>query len=393
MTRILFVTTAFPRWVGDHQAPFILELARFLVKSGISVTVLAMHSKGAKTQETITGVEIIRTRYLPEQLEVLRAIEGGLPLTWQKKPFRLVALLPFILLQTRNILKYARTSDILHAQWTLSAFLCWCSQWLHHKPYFVTVHGSDMDIALKSCIIRWATKQALNGAARIIGVSPSLGDKCIDLGVSPEKIVVIPNGVDTKMFHQGQQKRHREILFVGTLTRAKGVHDLISAMPFVWKVYPDFVLKIVGDGPERPALENQAETIDPVGRISFYGTESQPEVGNHMRSAKYLVLPSYHEGFGVAILEALSSGTPCIGTHVGGIPSILNNEIGRIVEPRQPEEISNALIEIEGTPGEYELMALNARKAAVEKFDWQLITNQFIRLYCSIPIPPEPNES
>ncbi len=92
--KICMLTTAYPRWPGDERAPFIHEAAKALKEAGNDVRVLAMHRPGTKTHDEIDGIEIIRTRYLPEKWEVLQEEGGGIPIVWKKKPLARLALIP-----------------------------------------------------------------------------------------------------------------------------------------------------------------------------------------------------------------------------------------------------------------------------------------------------------
>jgi hypothetical protein len=142
--KVCILTTAFPKSPGDDNAPFILDAARALARAGVGVRVIAMHVPGTKDRENWDGIEIIRTRYLPERFEILRKEGGGLPVVWRKKPLARLAILPFLFFQAIQLIRYTRDCDIIHANWTLSGIICWITSFFHRRPYVVTVHGSDI---------------------------------------------------------------------------------------------------------------------------------------------------------------------------------------------------------------------------------------------------------
>lgn len=381
--KILFVTTAFPRWMGDHQAPFLLEEVKQLSARGQKVTVIAMHCPGAKSHEEMDGVEIYRTRYLPERLEILRKEEGGIPASFKKSPWYIIALGCFFIMQVMAVLKRCNEFDLIHAQWTLSGFIAWAVALIKRKPYIVTLHGSDMVFAGKYSWVRWFTKLCLNNAKKVIAVSHALANDCRKMGIKDELIEVIPNGVDTDFFVPGFLPKKNTLLYVGSLTNGKGVNYLIESMPIVWNCYPDVDLIITGDGPQRISWLELSEKFNK-NKIHFTGTKNREEIRLELQQSKILVLPSLHEGFGVVLIEALACGTPCIASRVGGIPDILNENVGILVNPGNANDLADAILQLLSDQAIYDQMRVSARKHAVEHFGWQITSQKLINTYLSI---------
>lgn len=370
--------------MGDSHAPFILEHARFLAKQGIQVQVIAMHSPGASTHEEIEGVQVFRPRYLPERYEILRKESAGLPALWRKNPLLRLAILPFLVVQAITLIIHSRDCDLIHAQWTLSGMIAWCTQFLHQKPYVVTVHGSDIFQAARTPWIRFLTRVALNHAGEVIAVSRALANAAAELGVDVQKIRVIPDGVDTKRFYPSIEGREPFLLFVGSLTEQKGVRYLLQAFRQVISVIPDMKLTLVGDGSMRTEFETLASNLGIAQQTSFLGSRSQEEVSQLMRKASVFVLPSIKEGLGVVVLEAMASGTPCIGTHSGGIPELITEKEGILVEPGNSVALADALLKILSDATRCEQMGIYARQKIIEQFDWHVIALKNIKVYESI---------
>ncbi len=93
------------------------------------------------------------------------------------------------------------------------------------------------------------------------------------------------------------------------------------------------------------------------------------------------VLPSIEEGLGVVLLEALSAGTPCIASRVGGIPDAIDESVGRLVEPNCPQQIARALMELLSDGQLWQECSLAARKRAEDTFDWQVIATKTLQIY------------
>lgn len=378
---VLIVTTAFPRRRDDFRAPFIFEAAQAIKRHGVSVKVLAMHSPGALVQENWDGIEIYRPRYLPEKLETLQRETGGLPVAWNKGGVSRLAIIPFIITHALGVVKHAREADIIHANWTLSAGCVWLMKWLHRRPYVVTVHGSDIFQAGKIPIFRGLTRVILRQAEKVIAVSKSLALEVAKLGVEQESIEVIPDGVDVDRFHPGENERDPVILFVGALTRIKGGDILLRAFCEVAETFPDYRLVMVGDGPCRSEWKALASNLGIADKVTFTGALGRDDVAEWMRRAKLFVLSSRSEGLGVVLLEALASGTPCIGSAVGGIMDILSSEVGDLFPSEDHQFLSMKIKQKLMSYDENLAMQAKLVELTIKIYSWKAIGEQIISFY------------
>ena len=379
------VTTAFPRWPNDSRGPSMLETARALRNQGVRVRVVAMHSPGAREREDMEAIEVIRPRYLwPERWETLQQEGGGLPVAWRKNIWSRLAFGPFFLAQTLAVMRYARGFDIIHAHWTLSGMAVWLSWIAHRLPFVLTVHGSDIFLAPHVPLVRSATQSMLNRCQRIIAVSQALSEATVALGIPPNQVEVVPDGIDLDRFRPGPEVRDPLILFVGSLIERKGIRYLLQAFSKVVQHFPDYRLAIVGGGESQPLKSLAAELgIGPF--VSFVGPQSQAQIGEWMRKAKVFVLPSLEEALGIVLLEALASGTPCIGTHVGGIPEIISPEVGRLVPAADSEALAEALEAVLADPAQLRIMSRQARQRAEEQcFTWKKVAARLIEIYQTV---------
>lgn len=380
--KVCILTTAFPRWPGDERAPFIYEAARALQAAGLEVRVVAMHRPGTKTHEFWGGIEIIRTRYLPEKWEILQEEGGGIPIIWKKKPYARLALLPFMVSQSIALLRWSRGCDLIHANWTLSGMTAWFLQFAHRRPFLVTVHGSDIYQGTKTGWIRALTKISLNHANAIVAVSNDLAGKVSDLGIHKNRIIVIPDGIDIEKFQPDEaKKRENMILYVGSLIPRKGCKYLILAFEGILRKFPEFQLHFLGDGPDLPELQQLVARLGIDAHVFFHGFKSRDDVIGFMKRAKLFALPSLEEGLGVVLLEALASGTPCVASRIGGIPDIVTYETGRLVPPCDPVALEAAMFNILSSPEDWKSLSLACRERAVEVFAWDRIGDQLFKLY------------
>lgn len=379
--KILIVTTAFPRWQNDTRAPFILEAAKALRRHGNEVRILAMHHPGSKNYENWDGIEIYRPRYLPDKWEIFQNEGGGIPEVWKKKKILIAFIIPFFIIHSINIIRLANDCEIIHANWTLSAFAAWATRYFHKKPMFATVQGSDIFQAAKIPFIRKITRITLNGMNVVFALSMALAQEVRSIGVSIKKTIVVPNGVDIRNFKPGGFKRENVILFVGSLINRKGPTVLLEAFVNLLDQTPSAKLFIIGEGPLLNQLESFVAENNLTLKVQFLGSLPQAEVSKWMRMSKVFVLPSLEEGLGVVLLEALASGTPCIGSEVGGIPDVINNDVGKLIPPNDPKALKNALVEILDDETKWKLMSEKARQRAEEVFDWDQIAAKIINYY------------
>jgi len=183
------------------------------------------------------------------------------------------------------------------------------------------------------------------------------------------RIQVMPNGVEIR----GRRNFEGEkLVYVGRLTRKKGVEYLISAMRSVKEVD----LLIVGDGPDRQRLEKMAAGL----RVKFIGMVSPDRVYDYLEQAKILILPSFYEGLPNVILEAMSLGVPVIATRVGGIPDLVRQkETGLLVEPGRVDELAIGIKKLIEDDDLRRRVSKNCL-GEVKKYSWDHVVERFENL-------------
>lgn len=217
------------------------------------------------------------------------------------------------------------------------------------KPYFVKVHGSDINLLSPKSARSYLTSQVCKSANHVFTPSNALKDKVVGLGVNPERVSRIYNGVDDNLFYLEEIiSKEQYILFVGNLKKEKGVFELLTAFSRYAEAGRKLKLKYVGDGAMFRQLQIMVSSLELEDKVEFLGAKPHQKVASYIRNCRCLVLPSYSEGVPNVLLEAAKSGVPVIATKVGGIPEVvLPDKTGILVEPRDTESLSRALIKFE----------------------------------------------
>jgi glycosyltransferase involved in cell wall biosynthesis len=144
-------------------------------------------------------------------------------------------------------------------------------------------------------------------------------------------------------------------------------------------------LVIVGEGEEESNLLIQAEKLNISENVIFLGTKNQSEVSHLMQDSKIFVLPSLEEGQGAVLVEAMASGTPCIGSRVGGIPGVIDSSTGLLFAPGNSEELAGKLVALLTDFELWTSFAVNGRKKAETQYSWSNLANQIADTYSFQP--------
>jgi glycosyltransferase involved in cell wall biosynthesis len=244
----------------------------------------------------------------------------------------------------------------MHAHFLNNGFIGAKLKNLYNKPLIVTAHGTDVyDLPFRDNWYRTIARYVLTEADEVITVSKFNAEKLLSLGVSPNKLHVIPNGYDDRFFKplsscsirqkMGLPLNKRVLLSVGNLVEVKGHTYLIDAMNIVLKKRNDVIAVIIGSGPLQEQLQKKVIQLGLNGKILFVGRKMHEEIPMWLNASDIFVLPSLGEGFPTVIPEALACGKPVIGTKVGGVPEALSNpDVGFLVNPRDSKSLADAIL-------------------------------------------------
>ncbi len=255
------------------------------------------------------------------------------------------------------------------------------------RPVVLTVHGHDIKI-LPRANPRWKNLvlQALQGAEVVIAVSRDMAMRVEQIGITPDKIRVIPNGVDCHLFKTGSTrlpgKGGWHLLYVGRFDPAKGIGVLLEALGGLRRKRRDIKLTLIGGststGTEK-VFRNQAEELDLSDCVQFMDEVPWTELPGHLNEADIFVLPSFSEGLPLVLLEAMACGLPVVATRCGGSEEIVEKETGRLVEVADVEGLAGALEEVIQNHRSFDREAI--RRFAEEQYDYRRVAARIHRVY------------
>jgi glycosyltransferase involved in cell wall biosynthesis len=222
----------------------------------------------------------------------------------------------------------------------------------------------------------------------VVAVSQRIGEDLRDAGVPSKRISIIDNGIDLARFASGNAALAREIgkgakLLIGTAGRLvpqKGLDYFLAAAQPLLKEFPNLLFAIVGDGPDRQALQQRAGQLGIENRVFFTG--ARVDMADVYASLDIFVLASIDEGMPMVLLEAMASGLPAVATRVGAIPKIIDvGETGLLVPPGDPASLTDALRALILDRALRDRLAAGGKRRICQEFSSQAMAQRYSALY------------
>jgi glycosyltransferase involved in cell wall biosynthesis len=364
--RVLHLGKFYPPARGGMET--ILELVCDRTSADVDNTVLVANDRCSTSTERHGSVEVVR---LPVIVKIgavavcptlpfrLRAAKTDLIVIHEPNP---MALLAYFLARPAGRLIVWFHSEVVRPNWRYALF---------YRP-----------------LLRFAFARA----SRIIVASPTLAASAPQLRGWQPKCVVIPYGLEIEGGDVPERVTTRAeairreaggrpiVLFVGRLVRYKGVDVLLEAMRGV-----SAIALLVGNGPERDALQRAAENLGMADRMKFLGEVSQDELAALYRACTVFVLPSVtrQEAFGVVQIEAMARGKPVISTDLGTGSGWVNQnaETGFVVPPRDTRALHDAIERVVTDQTLQMTMGAAARRRALALFGVDRMVASVLALY------------
>jgi starch synthase len=279
---------------------------------------------------------------------------------------------------------------------------------LHYGiPHVVTAHSLEPLRPWKAeqlgggyALSSWAERVAVTSAAAVVAVSDGMASdiRAAYPDISPERIRVIRNGIDTieyapdagtdVLVKHGVDLSRPYVIFVGRITRQKGLPVLLRAAAML---DPSAQLVLCAGAADTAELRGEVSDLVSGLRASRSGVIwipdmlPRPEIVQLLTHALAFVCPSVYEPLGIVNLEAMACGTAVVASRVGGIPEVVDGGVtGLLVPPDDPASLADALNALLRDPGRAEAFGLAGRERAVTSFSWDSVAARTVALYSEL---------
>ncbi|MBC7220187.1 glycosyltransferase [Candidatus Bipolaricaulota bacterium] len=320
-------------------------------------------------------------------------IEDGirtLRLRYRKSPIPKTSYFVYMWAMFRAFRKLAEEGfrpDVIHAHVYSAGVPAVLMGKRYGLPVVITEHFTGFPRGLVRGIEKLKAKFAFERAAVVCPVSNDLRTHIERrLGVRA-RFHVVPNVVDTSLFSPPAARSAREdgrkrLLVVALLTPKKGIPYLLEALARLRERRDDFVLDIVGDGPNRSEYEVLTNKLGLQDVVRFHGLKTKQEVAELMKRCDVFVLPSLFETFGVVLIEALACGMPVVATDIGGPNEIVTDEVGCLVPPADTQALARAIDYMLNHCGDY--VPERIAQYAEGRYSYQAVGSKLNQLYRSV---------
>lgn len=404
--RVAYVVSRYPRLTET----FVAGEALAVVRAGADVHLHPLHRERTPLEQPSTRALASRVHHRPLlSASVLASLgrsllrrpgatlgaAGSLVRHTVRRPRLLIGALatfPYAVDLARRL--EADRVDHVHAHFaTHPAAVAYVAHRLTGIPYSFTAHGSDIHRSQDMLAHKAAA------AAFVVAVSESNRQVVLDaarradVALDPDRVVVVHCGIDREQF-PARPPRARSagdplrVTCVGTLHEVKGQTHVIDACDRARRAGVDVHLSLVGDGPDRPALQAQVEQAGLRDHVTFSGALDHRGVRTQLEHSDVLVVPSVpsadgrREGLPVVIVEAMATGVPVVASRLSGIPEIVRSgQTGLLVDPGDRNALAEALALLDREPGVADALAARAHVLVAAEFDAERSAARLVDLF------------
>jgi glycosyltransferase involved in cell wall biosynthesis len=373
--KILLLNYEFPP-MGGGAGRATFNIARELVQRGHDVDVLTSGIIGLSSVEDLEGVTVYRVKSCRKNIH-----DCGL-----------LGAFVYVFFAYFKLLKLVRKNDydILHYFFSMPTGLLTFFPGKHKKiPYIVSIRGSDVPhydrfnrrLELIHSLLKPLTKRIWNKAKAVVALSKSLRQTALETDPEQE-IDIIRNGISTEIFKplaSDNTGKPLKLVAVCRLLERKGIQYVLAAMAELSD--PNISLKVVGLGNYETELKRLCKHYSLESAVSFHGYCKNEELPLVFRDSDVFILTSLAESFGIVFLEAMSCALPIIGARTGGIPGIVSEENGILVEPTDVAKIKKAILKMMHQPELRKEMGQMNRKKMIEQYSWRHVANMYLNIY------------
>lgn len=381
--KILHITGEYPPFVLGGLGTYVEEVTSRLAKRNhqVDVCVISGDSKNYNKVKAVkkNGIRVFKKNF-------------------REKDFN---SLPNGFVGSRDIIKKFRINDLVDSHFDIIHFHDWYGAlWgaaistVTSVPLVMSSHlpvrsgftyaGHPIPINLKVKL----ESLGVRVADKIVAPSRFVEDTLIgEYNAEKKRISIIPNGVDFGFFNKPYKRSENKgpsLLSVSRLTEQKGIMYLLDVVGELIKSTPSLICTVVGDGPQKQQLIAESKKLNLEKNIKFSGFMEKEKIRDAYRESTMFISTSIYEPFGLVILEAMATGTPCVGFDTGGVGEIMGaGKGGIVVAPGDTHSMAESILKCIGDRGMLRKMSL-AGIAKAKKYDWDSVVLSLELLYESI---------
>jgi glycosyltransferase involved in cell wall biosynthesis len=276
-----------------------------------------------------------------------------------------------------RLLEREQPSVIVTNGFSVATTKIWLRSFMRRTPYIIWSGAIKDSTPTAAGLRRLQRKLVIQRATGFVAYGSMARDYLLKMGASEELVRIGINTVDTAYF-RSETAKHRQviretaknkILFIGELIPRKGVDRLLRIIQALSRDRQDFVLDLIGSGSEQSRLEQRAGELGITDYVNFVGFKQKADLPYHMSRARCFVFPTYHDIWGLVLVEAMAAGLPCVSSINAGATSdlIRNGETGFAVDFSEIDKVKEKIRWLLDHPDESELMGQRAAKFIEER--------------------------
>ncbi|MDP1694673.1 MAG: glycosyltransferase family 4 protein [Candidatus Woesearchaeota archaeon] len=364
--KICALTTSYPTTNDTTRGIFIYRLFQTLQQQGHQVTFVCPHGFSS----LIGGAGIF----------------SNLQYNWIAR----FLFIPYVLVFFFHILRKTPHCDIIHANWSLTAFLALLAKPIHHKKIILTERSSHL-IQLHNPFLKFFIRFTYTHVDCLVVLSKTAQHQLSsNYNIPFSSFLVVPNGVDIPRLSSKNSLRRTLhlpqktiILAVGRLTRDKSLDTLLQAFHHLHVSSNSYHLVLVGDGEDKQRLQDLADTLGLRSFVTFTGKVSHEQVYSYMAASDIFVQTSLKDSGGNVILESMAHGLAIVSTPVGWAKDYLvADKNGLFFTPRDAVDLSKYILLLLKKPKLLHTLGRAARQTILhEHLTWKNCAQHYLQLY------------
>lgn len=396
--RVLMLSWEYPPHIVGGLGAHVGALAPALARAGVQVHVVTPRLKGGEPHEPLCAhARSIRRRALPPSVFRVEP-----PVNRLDNFFADVQQTNLNLGECAQAL-YDRVGgfDLIHAHDWLVAFAATALKRLHKTPLLATIHATERGRGRG--FLHGEMSHAINGtewwltyeAWRVITCSAFMHDEVREyFNVPPDKIDIVPNGVETAPFDALDQvdltefrarwaRPNERIVFnVGRVVEEKGAHLIVEAAPRVLAEMPNVKFIIAGKGWLVDRLRQRVGELGVQDQVNIAGFVADPDRDRLLKVADAAIFPSLYEPFGIVALEAMAAKCPVIVSEVGGLKEVVRHDVtGVTIYPNNVESLAWGVLYTLRHPARARERAVKAYRMVKREYNWDRLAEKTLAIY------------